>query len=46
VASRIVDERMRAYYDERAREDDGLAQELGGGEVLHAGRWFVGVAVR
>jgi hypothetical protein len=25
---------------------DGLAQELGGGEILHDGRWFVAVAVR
>jgi hypothetical protein len=24
----------------------GLAEELGGGEVLHAGRWFVLVRVK
>ena len=41
---------MREYYDRRAPEYDdwylgrrgaALAAELGGGEVLYEGRWFV-----
>jgi ubiquinone/menaquinone biosynthesis C-methylase UbiE len=31
----------KRYFD-----PDGLADELGGGEVLHGGRWFVAVASR
>jgi hypothetical protein len=53
----VVDEGMRAYYEQRAAEydarhrvyerflaPDGLADELGGARVLHAGHSFVIVA--
>jgi hypothetical protein len=47
VASPIVDEGMRGYYDQRAFfTGDGLARELGGGEILHDGGWCVAVVVR
>jgi hypothetical protein len=49
VARRVVDD-MRRYYDQRAHEyerfftPEELAREIGGGAVLHGGRWFVTVA--
>jgi ubiquinone/menaquinone biosynthesis C-methylase UbiE len=47
-----LDERQRRTLNDgsewevykRYFSGDGLAEELGGGEVLHAGRWFVVVA--
>jgi hypothetical protein len=50
VARRVVDDDMRRYYDQRAHEykrfstPEELATEIGGGAVLHSGRWFVAVA--
>jgi demethylmenaquinone methyltransferase/2-methoxy-6-polyprenyl-1,4-benzoquinol methylase len=38
---RILDDGSRHRVYKRRFTADGLAAELGGGEVLHAGRWFV-----
>ena len=37
--TRVIDDEMRAYYDGAQWED----RELGGGDVLVDGRWFVAV---
>jgi hypothetical protein len=43
---RVLDDGTRHSVYKRFFTGDGLAQELGGGEILHDGRWFVAVAVR
>ncbi len=40
---RILDDGSRHQVYKRWFTGDSLAEELGGGEVLHAGRWFVAV---
>lgn len=41
---RVLDDGSRWTVYKRYFEPDELAAELGGGRVLHAGRWFVSVA--
>ena len=43
---RVLNDGTRHSVYKRFFTGDGLAQELGGGEILHDGRWFVAVAVR
>jgi demethylmenaquinone methyltransferase/2-methoxy-6-polyprenyl-1,4-benzoquinol methylase len=43
---RVLTDGTRHSVYKRFFTGDGLAQELGGGEILHDGRWFVAVAVR
>lgn len=43
---RILNDGSRYEVYKRFFEPEGLAQELGGGHVLHAGRWFVMVSSR
>ena len=40
---RILNDGSRWQVYKRYFEPDALAEELGGGETLHAGRWFVAV---
>jgi ubiquinone/menaquinone biosynthesis C-methylase UbiE len=40
---RILNDGSRWEVYKRYFEPDALAEELGGGETLHAGRWFVAV---
>jgi hypothetical protein len=40
----VLNDSTRHRVDKRYFTGDGLADELGGGEVLHDGRWFVVVA--
>jgi demethylmenaquinone methyltransferase/2-methoxy-6-polyprenyl-1,4-benzoquinol methylase len=40
---RVLDDGSRWQVYKRVFEPDELAAELGGGRVLHAGRWFVAV---
>jgi hypothetical protein len=40
---RVLEDGSRWEVYKRVFEPDALAAELGGGEVLHAGRWFVAV---
>ena len=41
---RVLKDGSRHTVYKRFFEPDELAAELGGGAVLHAGRWFVAVA--
>jgi ubiquinone/menaquinone biosynthesis C-methylase UbiE len=41
VQERVLNDGSRWHVYKRYFRPDALAQELGGGEVLHAGRWFV-----
>ena len=41
---RVLNDGSRHTVYKRCFSADGLAAELGGGTVLHAGRWFVAVA--
>ena len=41
---RVLSDGSRHRVYKRFFTDDGLAAELGGGEVLHAGTWFVAVS--
>jgi ubiquinone/menaquinone biosynthesis C-methylase UbiE len=43
---RILNDGTRYAVYKRFFEPEALALELGGGEVLHDGRWFVGVSSR
>jgi ubiquinone/menaquinone biosynthesis C-methylase UbiE len=43
---RVLNDGSRYEVYKRFFEPDGLAQELGGGTVLHASRWFVMVSSR
>jgi ubiquinone/menaquinone biosynthesis C-methylase UbiE len=43
LQERILDDGSRYEVYKRYFTADGLAAELGGGETLHAGRWFVAV---
>ena len=43
---RVLSDGSRHEVFKRWFEPDGLVAELGGGTVLHAGRWFVAVLVR
>ena len=43
---RILDDGSRYRVYKRFFSGEGLAEELGGGRVLHEGRWFVVVATR
>jgi len=43
VQERILNDGSRWEVFKRYFEGDALARELGGGEVLHEGRWFVAV---
>ena len=38
---RVLNDGSRHRVYKRYFTGEGLAEELGGGEVLHAGRWFV-----
>jgi demethylmenaquinone methyltransferase/2-methoxy-6-polyprenyl-1,4-benzoquinol methylase len=40
---RVLNDGSRWQVFKRYFEPDGLAAELGGGKILHAGRWFVAV---
>ena len=40
---RVLNDGSRWEVYKRYFEPDALAEELGGGETLHAGRWFVAV---
>jgi ubiquinone/menaquinone biosynthesis C-methylase UbiE len=44
VQERILDDGSSWTVLKRYFTGEGLAEELGGGRVLHAGRWFVAVA--
>ena len=44
VQERVLNDGSRWHVYKRFFTPDGLAAELGGGRVLHAGRWFVAVA--
>jgi len=46
VQERILNDGTRWEVYKRWFTGPGLAAELGGGEVLHDGRWFVAVSVR
>jgi ubiquinone/menaquinone biosynthesis C-methylase UbiE len=41
VQERVLNDGSRWHVYKRYFRPDALAEELGGGEVLHAGRWFV-----
>jgi SAM-dependent methyltransferase len=43
---RVLDDGTRHSVYKRFFTGDGLARELGGGDIRHDGRWFVAVAVR
>jgi demethylmenaquinone methyltransferase/2-methoxy-6-polyprenyl-1,4-benzoquinol methylase len=46
IQERILNDGSRYEVYKRFFEPDALAQELGGGTVLHASRWFVMVSTR
>jgi SAM-dependent methyltransferase len=46
LQERVLDDGSRHLVPKRSFTGPGLAAELGGGEVLHAGRWFVVVRSR